>query len=128
MAHKKRASTISSVEATNTKGFLQRDKLAEFICWHAVREDAEVCGQGQPPIGTTELGESGSRKKGGAYERIYALRQLQDAMTVSQAEGLLADVALEGQNVMIRAILKVNQRVQSGRPSATSCRKRQHVQ
>ncbi len=48
-----------------------------------------------------ELGE-----REGTYERIYALRQLQDAMTVSQAEGLLADAALEGQNVMIKALLE----------------------
>ena len=85
---------------------LQRDKLAEFIRWYAVEG-----GRGQMGVAnthcTTELGERvGVGEKEGAYERIYALRQLQDAMTVSQAEGLLADVALEGQNVMIKALLE----------------------
>jgi hypothetical protein len=79
---------------------LQRDKLAEFIRWYAVEG-----GRGQMGIANThctiELGE-----REGTYERIYALRQLQDAMTVSLAEGLLADVALEGQNVMIKALLE----------------------
>src|SRR5258708_2937873 len=46
------------------------------------------------------------RERERTYERIDALRQLQDAMTVSQAEGLLADVALEGQNVVIKALLE----------------------
>ena len=49
----------------------------------------------------TEMGERQER-----YSGIYELRQLQDAMTVSQAEGLLADVALEGQNVVIKALLE----------------------
>ena len=40
------------------------------------------------------------------YSGIYTLRQFQDAMTLSEAEGLLADVALEGQNVMIKALLE----------------------
>ena len=79
---------------------LQRDKLAEFIRWYAVEG-----GRGQMGIAnthcTTELGEREERHAG-----IYALRQLQDAMTVSAAEGLLADVALEGQNVMIKALLE----------------------
>jgi len=48
---------------------------------------------------TTELGERVER-----YSGIYALRQIQDAMTVAQAEALLADVALEGQNVLIKAL------------------------
>jgi hypothetical protein len=85
---------------------LQRDKLAEFIRWYAVEG-----GRGQMGVAnthcTTELGERvGVGEREGTYERIYALRQLQDAMTVSQAEGLLADVALEGQNVMIKSILE----------------------
>ena len=50
---------------------------------------------------STELQEKEER-----YSGIYTLRRLQDAMTVSQAEGLLADVALEGQNVMIKALLE----------------------
>jgi hypothetical protein len=50
---------------------------------------------------STELEERQER-----YAGIYTLRRLQDAMTVSQAEGLLADVALEGQNVVIKALLE----------------------
>ena len=79
---------------------LQRDKLAEFIRWYAVEG-----GRGQMDAAntqcSTELGEREER-----YAGIYALRQLQDAMTVAQAEGLLADVALEGQNVVIKALLE----------------------
>ncbi len=79
---------------------LQRDKLAEFIRWYAVEG-----GRGQMSTADTQCStELGERE--GQYERIYRLRELQDAMTVSQAEGLLADVALEGQNVMIKAILE----------------------
>ncbi len=78
----------------------QRDKLAEFIRWYAVEG-----GRGQMDAAnaqcSTELGEREER-----YAGIYNLRQLQDAMTVSQAEGLLADVALEGQSVMIKALLE----------------------
>src|SRR5258708_18727743 len=51
--------------------------------------------------GNTELREKEER-----YSGIYTLRRLQDAMTVAQAEGLLADVALEGQNVVIKALLE----------------------
>src|SRR6266851_3986961 len=79
---------------------LQRDKLGEFIRWYAVEG-----GRGQMDAAnsqcSTELGEREER-----YAGIYALRQLQDAMTVAQAEGLLADVALEGQNVVIKALLE----------------------
>src|SRR5260370_15321299 len=50
---------------------------------------------------SAELGEREER-----YAGIYALRRLQDAMTVAQAEGLLADVALEGQNLVIKALLE----------------------
>jgi hypothetical protein len=79
---------------------LQRGKLAEFIRWYVVEG-----GRGQMSAAdaqcSTELRE---REK--TYERIDALRQLQDAMTVSQAEGLLADVALEGQDVVIKALLE----------------------
>jgi len=50
---------------------------------------------------STELGEREER-----YAGIYNLRQLQDAMTVARAEGLLADVAMEGQNALIRALLE----------------------
>ena len=79
---------------------LQRDKLAEFIRWYAT-----AGGRRQMSIANahcnTEMGEREER-----YSGIYELRQLQDEMTVSQAEGLLADVALEGQNVMIKALLE----------------------
>ncbi len=79
---------------------VQRDKLAEFIRWYAVEG-----GRGQLSTADTQCStELGERE--GQYERIYRLRELQDAMTLSQAEGLLADVALEGQNVMINAILE----------------------
>src|SRR5713101_7807255 len=80
--------------------FLQRDKLAEFIRWYVVEG-----GRGQMSTAdtqcNTELGEKEER-----YSGIYALRRLQDTMTVSQAEGLLANVALEGQNVVIKALLE----------------------
>jgi hypothetical protein len=79
---------------------VQPDKLAEFIRWYAVDG-----GRGQMSAAdaqcSTELEEKEER-----YWGIYTLRRLQDAMTVSQAEGLLADVALHGQNVVIKALLE----------------------
>ncbi len=79
---------------------LQPDKLAEFIRWYAVEG-----GRGQMSAAddqcSTELGEKEER-----YSGIYTLRRLQDAMTVAQAEGLLADVALQGQNAVIKALLE----------------------
>ncbi len=79
---------------------LRPDKLAEFIRWYAVDG-----GRGQMSAAddqcSTELQEKEER-----YSGIYTLRRLQDAMTVSQAEGLLADVALEGQSVVIKALLE----------------------
>lgn len=91
---------------------LQHAKLAEFIRWYAVEGGRGQMGTANTHC-TVELGErvgmaesEGLGERDGTYERIYALRQLQDAMTVSQAEGLLADVALEGQNVMIKALLE----------------------
>ncbi len=79
---------------------LQPDKLAEFIRWYAAEG-----GRGQMSAAddqcNTELQEKEER-----YSGIYTLRRLQDSMTVSQAEGLLADVALEGQNVVIKALLE----------------------
>ena len=79
---------------------LQRDKLAGFIRWYVVEG-----GRGQMDAAntqcTTELGEREER-----YSGIYDLRRWQDAMTIAQAEGLLADVALEGQDVVIRALLE----------------------
>src|SRR6266513_2775046 len=80
--------------------FLQLDKRAEFIRWYVVEG-----GRGQMSTADSqcsiELGEKEER-----YSGIYTLRRLQDAMTVTQAEGLLADVALDGQNVMIKALLE----------------------
>jgi hypothetical protein len=79
---------------------VQLDKLADFIRWYAVDG-----GRGQMEAAntqcTTELGEREER-----YAGIYDLRRWQDAMTIAQAEGLLADVALEGQNVVIKALLE----------------------
>ena len=76
------------------------NKLVEFIRWYAVDG-----GRGQMSTAdaqcSTELEEREER-----YAGIYTLRRLQDAMTVAQAEGLLADVALEGQNVVIKAFLE----------------------
>ena len=78
---------------------LQRDKLVEFIRWYVVEG-----GRGQMNTAdsqcSTELQEKEER-----YSGIYTLRRLQDAMTVAQAEGLLADVALEGQDLVIKALL-----------------------
>jgi hypothetical protein len=91
---------------------LQPAKLAEFIRWYAVEGGRGQMGTANTHC-TVELGERETMaerevlgEREGTNERIYALRQLQDAMTVSQAEGLLADVALEGQNVMIKALLE----------------------
>src|SRR5260370_38146168 len=79
---------------------LQEDKLAEFIRWYVVEG-----GRGQMDAAntqcTTELGEREER-----YSGIYDLRRWQDAMTIAQAEGLLADVALEGPDVGVRALLE----------------------
>ncbi|HEY6387426.1 MAG TPA: hypothetical protein VIX91_17265 [Candidatus Acidoferrum sp.] len=81
---------------------IRRDKLAEFIRWYAVEG-----GRGQMGIANTQCTIELRERQGTIeYERVYELRQLQDAMTVSQAEGLLADVALEGQNVVIKALLE----------------------
>jgi hypothetical protein len=79
---------------------LRRDKLAEFIRWYVAEG-----GRGQMSSAdaqcSTELGEREER-----YSGIYTLRRLQDTMTVTQAEGLLADVALEGQDVVLTALLQ----------------------
>ena len=79
---------------------LQRDKLAEFIRWYATAGGRRQMGIANVHC-NTEMGEREER-----YSGIYEIRQLQDAMTVLQAEGLLADVALEGQNVVIKALLE----------------------
>jgi hypothetical protein len=79
---------------------LQRDMLAQFIRWYVVEG-----GRGQMDAAntqcTTELGEREER-----YSGIYNLREYQDATTLAQAEGLLADVALDGQDVVIKALLE----------------------
>jgi hypothetical protein len=81
---------------------LRRDKRADFIRWYAVEG-----GRGQMGTANTQCTiELGEREGTYEYKGVYALRQLQDAMTVAVAEGLLADVALEGQNVMIKALLE----------------------
>jgi hypothetical protein len=79
---------------------LQRDKLTEFIRWYVVEG-----GRGQMSTADTQCSTELSEKEE-RYSGIYTLRRLQDAMTVAQAEGLLADVALEGQNVVIKALLE----------------------
>ena len=80
--------------------FLQWDKRAEFIRWYVVEG-----GRGQMSTADTQCSTELSEKEE-RYSGIYTLRRLQDAMTVAQAEGLLADVALEGQNVVIKALLE----------------------
>ena len=78
---------------------VQRDKLADFIRWYLVEG-----GRGQMVAADTQCSTE-LREREKTYERIDALRQLQDSMTVAQAEGLLADLALEGQNSVIKALL-----------------------
>ncbi len=79
---------------------VQLYKRAEFIRWYAVEGGRVRMGTADTQC-SIELGEKEER-----YSGIYTLRRLQDAMTVAQAEGLLADVALEGQNAVIRALLE----------------------
>jgi len=76
------------------------DKLAEFIRWYVVQG-----GRGQLETANTECSIELSEKQE-KYSGIYVLRRLQDAMTVAQAEGLLADVALAGQDAVIKALLE----------------------
>jgi hypothetical protein len=76
------------------------DKLAEFIRWYVVQG-----GRGQLETANTECSIELSEKQE-KYSGIYVLRRLQDAMTVAQAERLLADVALEGQDLVIKALLE----------------------
>jgi hypothetical protein len=75
-------------------------KLAEFIRWYAVEG-----GRGQLDIANMECSTELSEKQE-KYSGIFTLRRMQDAMTVAQAEGLLADVALKGQDVVIKALLE----------------------
>lgn len=74
------------------------DKRAEFIRWYAVEG-----GRGQMSVATTQCNIE-LQEREGIYNRIYAIRQLQDTMTVSEAERLLSDVALEGQHVAMKAL------------------------
>jgi hypothetical protein len=76
------------------------DKLAEFIRWYAVDG-----GRGQMETANMECSTELSEKQE-KYSGIYTLRRLQDQMTIAQAESLLADVALKGQNVVIKALLE----------------------
>src|SRR5260370_33458746 len=78
----------------------QRDKLADFIRWYVVQG-----GRGQLETANTECSIELAEKQE-KYSGIYTLRRLQDAMTVAQAEGLLADVALAGQDAGIKALLE----------------------
>ena len=79
---------------------LQLDKRAEFIRWYAVEG-----GRSQMATANTQCNiELGERE--GTYAQLDAIRQLQDTRTVTQAEGLLADVAMEGQEVVIKAFLQ----------------------
>jgi hypothetical protein len=79
---------------------LQLDKRAEFIRWYAVEG-----GRSQMAAANTQCNiELGERE--GTYAHLDAIRQLQDTLTVSQAEGLLADAAIEGQDVVIKAVLQ----------------------
>src|SRR5260370_998179 len=76
----------------------QRDKLADFIRWYVVQG-----GRGQLETANTECSIELAEKQE-KYSGIYTLRRLQDAMTVAQAEGLLADVALAGQAAVTQAL------------------------
>lgn len=79
---------------------LQLDKRAEFIRWYAAEG-----GRSQMAAANTQCNiELGERE--GTYAHLDAIRQLQDTLTVAQAEGLLADAAMEGQDVVIKAFLQ----------------------
>lgn len=79
---------------------LERDQLAVFIRWYAAWGGRQQMGVANDNC-NTEMRERVER-----YSGIFELRQFQDALTLSKAEGLLADVALQGQNVMIKALLE----------------------
>src|SRR5258708_17788103 len=79
--------------------FLLWNKLAEFIRWYAVEG-----GRGQMSAADTQCSTE-LQEKEERYSGIYTLRRLQDAMTVAQAEGLVADVAFEGQKWGIKGLL-----------------------
>ena len=79
---------------------LQLDKRSEFIRWYAAEGGRLQMATANAQC-NIELGE-----REGTYAHIDAIRQLQDTLTVSQAEGLLADAAMEGQDVVIKAFLQ----------------------
>jgi len=79
---------------------LQLDKRAEFIRWYAVDGGRTQMATANAQC-NIELGE-----REGTYAQLDAIRQLQDTRTVTEAEGLLADVAMEGQDVVIKAFLQ----------------------
>ncbi|HKV60286.1 MAG TPA: hypothetical protein VJO16_00105 [Candidatus Acidoferrum sp.] len=82
---------------------LQVDKRAEFIRWYAVEG-----GRSQMATANTQCNiELGEREA--TNPQLDRIRQLQDTLTVSKAEGLLADVAMEGQNVVLRALLQTEE-------------------
>src|SRR5260370_3184079 len=79
---------------------LQLNKRDAFIRWYVVEG-----GRGELDSSNTQCNTE-LREREERYGGIYSLRQIQGEMTVSQAEGLLADVALEGQDVVIKALLE----------------------
>ncbi|HYL85272.1 MAG TPA: hypothetical protein VE263_13635 [Candidatus Angelobacter sp.] len=79
---------------------LQLDQRTEFIRWYAAEG-----GRSQMATANTQCNiELGERE--GTYAHIDAIRQLEDTLTVTQAEGMLADAAMEGQDVVIKAYLQ----------------------
>jgi hypothetical protein len=79
---------------------LQLEKRADFIRWYAVEG-----GRSQMATANTQCNIELSEREP-EYAHIDAIRQLQDTWTVAQAEGLLADVAIEGQDVVIKSFLQ----------------------
>jgi len=76
---------------------VQLDKRAEFIRWYAAEG-----GRSQMATANAECNIELSEREP-EYRHLDAIRQLQDTWTLAQAEGLLADVAMEGQDVVIKA-------------------------
>jgi hypothetical protein len=76
---------------------LQLDKRAAFIRWYAAEG-----GRSQMATANAECNIELSEREP-EYRHLDAIRQLQDTWTLAQAEGLLADVAMEGQDVVLRA-------------------------
>jgi hypothetical protein len=76
---------------------LQLNKRAEFIRWYAAEGGRSQMATANAQC-NTELSE-----REPAYAQLDAIRQLQDTWTLAQAEGLLADAAMEGQDVVIKA-------------------------